>query len=78
MGVLGRDMSLISGKKRVWDLSHLLFAYDTVLGTHSERKLRRLVEEFGHNFLGIRNLNVNVGKGKVVKYLREIVVEICT
>lgn len=35
MKVLGRDHSLISREERVWDLSHLLFADDTVEVTKS-------------------------------------------
>ena len=52
--------------KREWKVEWLMFADDTVLVGDSERKLQRLVKEFG-SVCKRRKLAVNVGKSKVMR-----------
>merc|ERR1712002_206763 len=52
--------------KREWKVEWLMFADDTVLVSDSERKLQRLVKEFG-SVCKRRKLAVNVGKSKVMR-----------
>ena len=49
----------------------LLFADDTALVADSEKKLRRLVSEFGR-ICERRKLRVNVGKSKVMRCSRNV------
>ena len=44
---LGREAQLLGDGEEKWEVSQLLFADDTVLVKDSEKKLERLVEEFG-------------------------------
>ncbi len=45
--MLGRGLSFVNADGREWSPSQLLFADDTALVADSERRLRKLVEEFG-------------------------------
>ncbi len=45
--MLDRGLSLVNADGREWSPSQLLFADDTALVADSERRLRKLVEEFG-------------------------------
>ncbi|WP_435316529.1 reverse transcriptase domain-containing protein, partial [Klebsiella pneumoniae] len=67
--VFGRGLKLVDAEDRVWELSQLLFADDTVLVADSEEKLQRLVAEFGR-VCERRKLRVNVAKSKVMKCTR--------
>ena len=67
--VFGRGLKLVDAEDRVWELSQLLFADDTVLVVDSEEKLQRLVAEFGR-VCERRKLRVNVTKSKVMKCTR--------
>ena len=64
--VRGRELKLVDGNDNEWELNQLLFADDTLVVAHCERKLCQLVTEFGR-VCGRRKLQVNVGKSKVVR-----------
>ena len=67
--VLDRGLKLADGNDNEWKLNQLLFADDTVVVADSERKLCKLVTEFGR-VCERRKLQVNVGKSKVVRCTR--------
>ncbi len=69
--VLGREAELVGVNGENWELSQLLFAYDTALVADSEEKLRSLVTEFGR-VCDRRKLRVIVGKSKVIKVVRNV------
>ncbi len=60
---LGRGSIMVNADGREWNLSQLLFADDTALVADSERRLRRLVKEFGR-VCKRRKLKVNGSKSK--------------
>ena len=68
--VLGRGLELIEDGERMWELSQLLYADDAVFVADSEKKLQRLVTEFGR-VCERRKLKVNIDKSKVMCCMRE-------
>ena len=71
--VLGRGAKLKGRNGLTWEVNQLLFADDTALVADSEKKLRRLVNEFGR-VCERRKLKVNVAKSKVMRCARDGVV----
>ena len=67
--VLGKGLELLSVNGGRFEINQLLFADDTTLVTDSEKKLCRLVSEFGR-VCKRRKLRVNVGKSKVMRCSR--------
>ena len=66
VGVLGKELELLSANGGRFKISQLLFADDTALVADSEEKLTGLVSEFG-SVCERRKLRVNVGKSKVMR-----------
>ena len=67
--MLGKRLELLSANGGRFEINQLLFADDSALLTDSEKKLCRLVSEFGR-VCGRRKLRVNVGKSKVMRCSR--------
>ena len=67
--VLGKGLELLSMNGGRFEINQLLFADDTAIVAHSEKKLGRLVSEFGR-VCERRKLRVNVGKSKVMRCSR--------
>ena len=67
--VLGKGLELLSANGGRFEVNQLLFADDTALVADSEKKLCRLVSNFGR-VCERRKLRVNVGKGKVMSCSR--------
>ena len=67
--VLGKGLELLSENGGRFEINQLLFADDTALVADSEKKLFRLVSEFG-KVCERRKLRVNVGKSKVMRCSR--------
>ena len=67
--VIGKGLVLLSANGRRFEINQLLFADDTALVADSEKKLCRLVNEFGR-VCKRRKLRVNVGKSKVMRRSR--------
>ena len=65
VGVLGRWLELLSANGTRFEINQLLFADDTTLVANSEKKLCRLVSEFG-KVCKRRMSRVNVGRRKVM------------
>ncbi len=68
--VQGEGLVMLGEDGREWRMHQLLFAGDTALVARSEKDLKRVVEEFGR-VCARRNLRVNVGKCKVMRYAKE-------
>ena len=45
--MLGRELKLVDGNDNEWELNQFLFADDTAVVANSERKLCKIVTEFG-------------------------------
>ena len=69
ISVIGKGLELLSVNGGRFEISQLLFADDTALVADSEKKLCRLVSEFGR-VCERRKLKVYVGKSKVVRCSR--------
>ena len=67
--VLGKGLELLSVNGGKFEIKQLLFADDTTVVADSEKKLCRLVSEFGR-VCERRKLRVNVGKSKVMRCSR--------
>ena len=67
--VLWKGLELLSAKGGRFEINQLLFADDTALVADSEKKLCRLVSEFG-GVCDKRKLKVNVWKSKVMRCSR--------
>ena len=67
--VLGKGLELLSANGGRFEINRLLFADDTALVADSEKKLCRLVSDFGI-VCERRKLSVNVGKSKVMRCSR--------
>ena len=67
--VLGKGLELLIANGGRFEINRLLFADDTALAADSEKKLCRLVSEFGR-VCKRRKLSVNVGKSKVMRCSR--------
>ena len=67
--VLGKGLDLQSANGGRFEINQLLFADDTTLVAHSEKKLWRLMSEFGRA-CERRKLRVNVGESKVMRCSR--------
>ena len=68
--VFGCGLKLVGANGNEREMNQLLFVDDTVVVADSEKKLRRLVTEFGR-VCERRKLRVNVGKGKVMRCTRK-------
>ena len=66
---LGKGLELFSANGGRFEINQLLFADDTALVANSEKKLHRLVSEFGRVFER-RKLRVNEGKSEVMRCSR--------
>ena len=69
--VLGKGLELLSVNGGRFKINQLLFADDTALVADAEKKLGRLVSEFGR-VCERRKLRVNVGKSKVMRCSRYV------
>ena len=69
--VLGKGLELLSANGGRFEINQLLFADDTALVDDSEKKLGRLVSEFGR-VCERRKLRVNVGESKVMRCSRYV------
>ena len=69
VGVFGKGLELLSANGGRSDVNHLLFVDDTARVADLEKKLCRLVSEFGR-ICERRKLRVNVDKSKVMKCSR--------
>ena len=67
--VLGKGLEQLSANGGRFEINQLLFADDTALVADSEKKLCRLVSEFGR-ICERRKLRGNVGKSKVMRCSR--------
>ena len=72
--MLSKGLELVSAMGSRFEINQLLFAADTALVADSE-KLCRLVSEFGR-VCERRKLRVNVGKSKVMRCSRGMVMGI--
>ena len=64
--MLGKGLELLRANRGRFEINQLLFADDTALVADSEKKLCRLVSEYGRVCERIK-LRVNVGKSKVTR-----------
>ena len=67
--VLGKALELLSSNGGRFEINQLLFADDIALVADSQKKLYRLVSEFGR-VCETGKLRVNVGKSKVMRCLK--------
>ena len=67
--VLGKRLEQLSANGGKFEINQMLFADDTALVADSEKKLCRLVSEYGR-VCERRKLRVNAGKSKVMRCSR--------